>query len=266
MQAEQIEINGDIFTFSTYNGLNVIVAPTGYINATNLCKQCGKDFRHYKENQEWTEIINYFEKQQPSEFRRLVGPAEYRIHSGIPDKYKFLRGTYVHPDLIHFVAHWCSIEYAFKVSKVMNLINERANITETPSNENLNLVIEQLKKENEELKRNINENRHTIDQYGRTINEQADEIYTQSVRSNVNTRKLTFLLDDEGRIKMSADNQRKFPHFIIRYEFPASMNIRMMLKRELRIKSISNIPLPDYERIINWLDTLNPKSRIEGDQ
>ena len=252
MQAEQIEINGDIFTFSTYNGLNVIVAPTGYINATNLCKQCGKDFRHYKENQEWTEIVNYFEKQQLSEFRRLVGPAEYRIHSGIPDKYKFLRGTYVHPDLIHFVAHWCSIEYAFKVSKVMNLINERANITETPSNGNLNLVIEQLKKENDELKRNINE--------------QADEIYTQSVRSNVNTRKLTFLLDDEGRIKMSADNQRKFPHFIIRYEFPASMNIRMMLKRELRIKSISNIPLPDYERIINWLDTLNPKSRIEGDQ
>ena len=252
MQAEQIEINGDIFTFSTYNGLNVIVAPTGYINATNLCNQCGKDFRHYKENQEWTEIVNYFEKQQLSEFRRLVGPAEYRIHSGIPDKYKFLRGTYVHPDLIHFVAHWCSIEYAFKVSKVMNLINERAQITETPSNENLNLVIEQLKKENDELKRNINE--------------QADEIYTQSVRSNVNTRKLTFLLDDEGRIKMSADNQRKFPHFIIRYEFPASMNIRMMLKRELRIKSISNIPLPDYERIINWLDTLNPKSRIEGDQ
>ena len=252
MQAEQIEINGDIFTFSTYNGLNVIVAPTGYINATNLCNQCGKDFFNYKQNKEWAEIVNYFEKQQPCEITGLVGPAEYRIHSGIPDKYKFLRGTYVHPDLIHFVAHWCSIEYAFKVSKVMNLINERANITETPSNENLNLVIEQLKKENEELKRNINE--------------QADEIYTQSVRSNVNTRKLTFLLDDEGRIKMSADNQRKFPHFIIRYEFPASMNIRMMLKRELRIKSISNIPLPDYERIINWLDTLNPKSRIEGDQ
>ena len=81
MQAEQIEINGDIFTFSTYNGLNVIVAPTGYINATNLCKQCGKDFRHYKENQEWTEIINYFEKQQPSEFRQLVGNTENRIHS-----------------------------------------------------------------------------------------------------------------------------------------------------------------------------------------
>ena len=41
------------------------------------------------------------------------------------------KGTYVIPDLIHFVAEWCNIEYAFKV----NIITKKIKNTEKPINE-----------------------------------------------------------------------------------------------------------------------------------
>ena len=54
MEFQQVTINENQFALTTYNGLKVIVSEKdGYYNATNLCKQCGKEFFHYKETKEW---------------------------------------------------------------------------------------------------------------------------------------------------------------------------------------------------------------------
>jgi hypothetical protein len=46
-----------------------------------------------------------------------------------PAKYALLRGynvdtqgTYVHPDLVHFVAEWVDLSYAFRVQKILDSI------------------------------------------------------------------------------------------------------------------------------------------------
>ena len=241
MEFQQVTINENQFALTTYNGLKVIVnEKDGYYNATNLCGQCGKEFRQYTRYQEWDEVIAYFTKNNDG-----VIPS-YIIHEGIPREFQTLRGTYVHPDLIHFVAHWCSIEYAFKVSKIMNAINDRAKLQQVDDNENIEDVLGALQDENDRL---------------------ATELHNKSVRSSIDSRKLTLYQDEEtGRIKMSADNNKKFRDFIIQYEFPASMNIRMELKKGLKIKNISNLTANEYTWVRTWCEMKNPKSILIGNQ
>ena len=54
--------------------------------------------------------------------------------------YNQMQGAYIHPDLVHFVADWVSIESGFNVAKIMDLINERNQFT----NQDLNDTIKQL--------------------------------------------------------------------------------------------------------------------------
>ena len=63
------------------------------------------------------------------------------------------KGTYIHPKLVHFVAEYCSIEYAFTVSEIMYQINDKVHEKldeqdkeDTPENaiEALNSVVEPL--------------------------------------------------------------------------------------------------------------------------
>ena len=35
------------------------------------------------------------------------------------------KGTYIHPKLVHFVAEWVDLEYAFTVSEIMDSINDK---------------------------------------------------------------------------------------------------------------------------------------------
>lgn len=35
------------------------------------------------------------------------------------------KGTYIHPKLVHFVAEWVDLEYAFTVSEIMDQINDK---------------------------------------------------------------------------------------------------------------------------------------------
>ena len=51
------------------------------------------------------------------------------------------KGTYVHPKLIHFVAEYCSVEYAFMVAEIMDNINDKVHevltsqqLPDTPEN------------------------------------------------------------------------------------------------------------------------------------
>ena len=241
MEFQQVMINENQFALTTYNGLKVIVnEKDGYYNATNLCGQSEKNFYHYKQSKEWEEVIEVFNEEHENI------KSSYVINEGIPNDFKSLRGTYVHPDLIHFVAHWCSIEYAFKVSKIMNAINDRAKLQQMDDNENIEDVLGALQDENDRL---------------------ATELHNKSVRSSIDSRKLTLYQDEEtGRIKMSADNNKKFRDFIIQYEFPASMNIRMELKKGLKIKNISNLTANEYTWVRTWCEMKNPKSILIGNQ
>ena len=118
---------------------------------------------------------------------------------------------------------------------------------------------EALNKLNDELEEYKNKNKQLIAE--REMNRKL--IYEEAVRCEVCDRKLTLYKEDDI-IMISADNKKSFKTFIIQYTFPASMNIRMMLKQNKLLKKLSDITSEKYINIRNYLDGLNPKSRNEG--
>ena len=173
-----------------------------------------------------------------------------------------LKGNYINPELVHFVAEWVNYEYAFTVSRIMDSINERAKLKNISDNENLNEIINKLNEENKELRDKITEQEETIIEQEETITEQANKIFNESVRVNINNRKLTIHQED-GLIKISANNSRKFKDIIAQYNFPASMNVKMSIKKEFKIKNLSDVPEEKLNDIINYLKGLQPKEIIQ---
>ena len=114
--------NNETFMKGTYNGVSIIYRVSDkYVNVSHLCNQAGKKFYGFTRGKRWNEILKYWIENEG--IANL--PPVYEIHK----KYNKAQGIYVHSDLIHFVAEWISIEYAFKVAKIMNLINERNQLT-----------------------------------------------------------------------------------------------------------------------------------------
>lgn len=125
INSDIITSNNEIFTRSDYNGVSILIRnKDNYINATKIAKDNNKSHQisNYLKSEKWKEICNSFKENNPTQI--CVGCENkpyYVINSeGKCETY----GTYIHPDLIHFIAEWCNIDYAFKVSIIMNKINE----------------------------------------------------------------------------------------------------------------------------------------------
>ena len=108
------------FETKAYNGVSIIINKAdGYVNASQMCTSNGKAWRNYKNTKSWISIKNAFERRfckgarinAPSYFLEKVNP-----------KYQ---GEYIHPKLVHFVAEYCSIDYAFTVAEIMDGINDK---------------------------------------------------------------------------------------------------------------------------------------------
>ena len=248
--------NNEKFVNGSYNGISVLIRELdGFINATKLCKQFKKNRIHKLfENQSWKEYLNEFKHEY---YREEVVPNSgeqiYELKKGYINE---IRGTYVDPRLINYIAIWASPKYAITVGKIMDNINKIGKAKLIDDDTNMKEVLNKLNDELEEYK---NKNKELIAE--RELNKEI--IYEEAVRCNVCDRKLT-LYKEDNTIKISADNKKSFKTFIVQYTFPASMNIRMMLKKEKLFKKLSDITNEEYIDIRNYLDLLNPKSRIEG--
>ena len=161
INSEIFESNGEQFTRSDYNGVNIIIRnKDGYINATKIAKDNGKQkhLDRFINSDKWKEICEaYMNEAVKNSLPRFRGRPEnsekfdsfdslneqeinlsYVIKSGTQEIY----GTYVHPKLIHFVAEWCNISYAFKVATIMDNIDKIKTLRKTSGNYNLTQTIE----------------------------------------------------------------------------------------------------------------------------
>ena len=112
--------DGEKFYEDHYNGVHIIIREKdGYVNATKMCDDNGKRFRNYIAIDEWKEIETFYSSSDPR--WNSSGVPLYELRRGYAAK---VTGYYIHPKLVHFVAHWCSIDYAFKVAHIMDLLNE----------------------------------------------------------------------------------------------------------------------------------------------
>ena len=106
---------GDTFTRGTYNGIAVLVRDKdGYINASKLGNN-SRPARHFIKSNRFQQICQHWSN------RHQDSSPQYSL-TQIDNEFK---GVYVHPDLIHFVAEWVDIEYAFTVADIMNSINDK---------------------------------------------------------------------------------------------------------------------------------------------
>ena len=105
------------YSKAKYGDFDVIMdIKTGYINATKLCAHGGKRFDNWIRNDASKELMKEFEDtinislETPLKISILVNGGNYG----------YVKGTYVHPDLIPHIASWVSTKFAFKVSKIIN--------------------------------------------------------------------------------------------------------------------------------------------------
>lgn len=145
VEQHKFEINKDCYTRGTYNGISVIIHDKdGFINASEMCKQFHRRFAKINENHAWQQYYQAF-VQEYTTLPEMGGCSEprfsYQINKGIPDKLKFIRGTYVDPRLVNYIAIWASPQYAIYVGKIMDNINNKVhevlqehNLEDTPQN------------------------------------------------------------------------------------------------------------------------------------
>ena len=131
MEATVITSNGHQFKQTTWNGISVIQdMETGYYNASKVCKLYKKQFRHWITNKGTIELLEIMtdEMNLPKETNPEKSLVEiyHTLLYNIGDEFNNeVRGYYVHPELFHDTCYWADKRYGFKVSKLMNLINEQ---------------------------------------------------------------------------------------------------------------------------------------------
>lgn len=113
------------FEKRTYNGISVkFETNTGYFNATQMCSDNHKKWRNYKITKCWTNKVDAFNRIYGEKSCALIR-ADGKISFEPENVANEWRGEYVHPKLVHFVAEWCSDDYAFKVAELMDSINDK---------------------------------------------------------------------------------------------------------------------------------------------
>ncbi|MDE6115386.1 MAG: KilA-N domain-containing protein [Muribaculum sp.] len=81
----------------------------GYINATALCKACGKEMKHYLSNSSTRDFVNELSSEVGIPTSALI----QIVRGGDPR----FQGTWVHPQVAIHLAQWASPKFAVAVSK-----------------------------------------------------------------------------------------------------------------------------------------------------
>lgn len=82
----------------------------GYINATRLCKQAGKQFGHYRASAQTQDFLTALELEIGIPISNLV-----QVIRGRGDRIE--QGTWVHPQVAIHLGQWLSPEFAVQVTK-----------------------------------------------------------------------------------------------------------------------------------------------------
>jgi len=132
------------FMVGDYHGIQIFIRMSdGYINASALCGQFKtkggeiKEFKALLRNKEWkTEFYPEF----CAEYGRNSGGENSPGHENVPlivdinakisKKHQFLRGQYVHPKMINYIAMWASVAHSIYVGKIMDELNELKHLKE----------------------------------------------------------------------------------------------------------------------------------------
>ncbi|AEJ34347.1 KilA N-terminal domain, N1R/P28 DNA binding [Acanthamoeba polyphaga mimivirus] len=99
------------FAIGKFGDFEVIInRDNGYINATQLCKDCGKDYKNWNQNEKSREFVKKLSQYTGLSNTNLLT----KIIGGNNVK---LRGTYVHPIILTNIGNWISPTFAIKIGE-----------------------------------------------------------------------------------------------------------------------------------------------------
>jgi hypothetical protein len=275
MTAQKVVTSGgEIFTQKTYNGVSILVRDAdGYVNASKMGNgDEGHQVRQYLSGKRFEEVCAVWSLQMgSSEVSTPQQPAKYSLLETYSNEVK---GTYIHPDLVHFVAEWVDLEYTFRVQKIMNDLNRQLHsIMEYNGLPDVPLVAKTLLEtaevelkakdaEIEELQKKIG----TIEEEKKAVVEElTDEISNKSVRTDINNKELKIIELEDFYYVSGDQDYSKFERLggKIKYVFwfLASMNMRQAFIRDS--KKGGTAPMFEKEELkvlVKYLLAKDPKS------
>src|SRR6266699_3563873 len=110
----------DAFWHGVYGEFRVIMMnDCGFINATKLCHDGGKELHHWHENQSSKELLECLAKKFNVEIQSpLIRKVVRTLNE--TDNGKIISGTYYNPLIIPHIACWISPEFAIRVGGIVN--------------------------------------------------------------------------------------------------------------------------------------------------
>ena len=223
MNSNEIISNGEKFIRTDYNGISVIIDSKGYYNASKICSDNKTRFLNISRNNYWTDYLSIISLLLKIEQQELI--VEKLHNNGFSID---VQGVYIHPKLVNYLCIHVNLEYAVKVSEIMDLMNERIHI----NNSNLEEEIEKLKKENEKLEK-------------------------LAVPEGTNTKLLRILKIRDNKYKITADSYRSDKSFekngfkvIHKFILASSMNVRQVLRESGQIKKLK---FTNYEELCKYI-------------
>ena len=118
----KIRANGETFTKGTYNGISILIRDKdGYINGSKLGNE-NRRARDFMKTSRFEEICKFWQENWSARFLADPNLGSKYLLSNVKNE---LKGTYVHPDIVHFIAEWIYLKYAFTVADIMNSINNK---------------------------------------------------------------------------------------------------------------------------------------------
>src|SRR3977135_3856382 len=116
---EQIEGK---FWYGCYGVFRVVIMKDcGFINASKLCSDGGKDLRHWNENQSSMELMRCLATKlgKCGDFESILVRKHVRTVNQT-DNQKAISGKYFNPLIIPHIACWISPDFAIRVSEIVN--------------------------------------------------------------------------------------------------------------------------------------------------
>jgi KilA-N domain/Protein of unknown function (DUF3627) len=136
------------FYYADYLGFKIVMLKSvGYINASKLCKKAGKKLKHCLELKDTQDLISSISQKimwdSVSSFHpRSVCVEMHGIKGGENEN---IRGVYIHPLLIPYIANWISNGFGFVVSHIVDdLMGKRNKVNSIILEEKLQTVTKEL--------------------------------------------------------------------------------------------------------------------------
>lgn len=229
--------NNEEFIESNYNGIKIYVRKSdGFVNVSKMCSDANRDFHTFKRGERYRKIENYYINEE------CKGRQNCRTIYILKKGYNLMQGQWMIPDLIHFVAEWISIPYSFIVKRIMDKINEIGQLKQLSFEENTNEIITNLENEITELK---NKNK-----------ELQEHIKETSVPID-NCDKDLYLIVEGERLIISANSSKPPEFFDYHFTFPASINIKQLLREEFGV--LKKLKADRLSEVIEYINGFEPK-------